>query len=83
MQFLSSQTPPLLAVFKDTYPFRDQPVKINEVSAVSEAQNFLELLEWLQNQGDPIAFNCVRHTPAAKPIAGCAGEIRALVNRAR
>jgi len=27
MQFLSSQTPPLLAVFKDTYPFRDQPVK--------------------------------------------------------
>ena len=59
MQFLNSQMPPLLApgtIFKDTYPFRDQPVKINDVSGASDVQNFLELLEWLQNQGDAIAF---------------------------
>ncbi len=58
-QFLNSQVPPLLApgtTFKDTYPFRDQPVKINDVSGASDVQNLLELLEWLQNQGDPIEF---------------------------
>jgi hypothetical protein len=59
MQLLNSQMPPLPAsgtILKNTYPFRNQPVKINDVSGASEAQNFLELLEWLQNQGDPIAF---------------------------
>jgi len=57
-QFLNSQVPPLLAprtTFKDTYPFRDQPVKINDVPGASDVQDLLELLEWLQNQVIPLS----------------------------
>jgi hypothetical protein len=56
---LSSQTPPLLppgTPFNDNYPFRDEPVKVNDKPGQSDVQNFLELLEWLQNPGDPLAF---------------------------
>jgi len=58
-EFLSSQTPPLLppgASFNDNYPFPGQPVQVNTVAGAIDIQNFLELLEWLQNQGDPITY---------------------------
>jgi pimeloyl-ACP methyl ester carboxylesterase len=39
----------------DNFPFRDQQVSVNPPGA-SDTQNFLELIEWLDNTGDPIAF---------------------------
>lgn len=69
LSFLSSLTPPLLppgAPFNDNYPFRDQPVTINAPGS-SDTQNFLELAEWMDNQGDPITF--APHL-ARSPLAG-------------
>jgi len=57
--FLSSQTPPLAApgaAFNDNYPFPGERVRVNDVPGAIDIQNFLELLEWLQNQGDPMAY---------------------------
>jgi hypothetical protein len=58
-ELLSSQVPPLIApaaAFDDNYPFPEQPVDVNNVPGAVDLQNFLELVEWLQNQGDPITF---------------------------
>jgi hypothetical protein len=55
---LTSQNPPLLppgTAFIDNFPFPDQPVSIN-VPGASQTQYYLELIEWLDNQGDPITF---------------------------
>jgi hypothetical protein len=55
---LTSQVPPLLppgTPFTDNFPFRDQPVSINGPGN-SETQYYLELIEWVDNSGDPIPF---------------------------
>jgi fermentation-respiration switch protein FrsA (DUF1100 family) len=55
---LTSQNPPLLppgTPFSDNFPFRDQPVSINGPGN-SDTQYYLELIEWLDNSGDPIPF---------------------------
>lgn len=70
--FLSSQVPPLIApgaAFNDNYPFPEQPVSVNTVSGTVDVQNFMELLEWLHNQGDPITFapHLARTTLAGVP----------------
>ncbi len=55
---LTSQNPPLLppgTPFIDNFPFRDQPVSIN-APGVSDTQYYMELIEWLDNPGDPIPF---------------------------
>jgi hypothetical protein len=55
---LTSQNPPLLppgTPFNDNFPFPDQPVSINGPGN-SQTQYYMELIEWLDNQGDPIPF---------------------------
>ena len=55
---LTSQNPSLLppgTPFTDNFPFRDQPVSINGPET-SDTQYYMELIEWLGNQGDPISF---------------------------
>jgi hypothetical protein len=55
---LTSQNPPLLppgTPFNDNFPFRDQPVSIN-VPGNSDTQYYMEIIEWLDNPGDPIPF---------------------------
>src|SRR5581483_8300713 len=55
---LTSQNPPLLPVgtpFVDNFPFRDQPVRLNDPGA-SETQYYMELIDWLGMPGDPISF---------------------------
>ncbi len=55
---LTTQIPPLLppgTPFSDNFPFRDQPVSINGPGN-SDTQYYLELIEWLDNSGDPIPF---------------------------
>ncbi len=57
-EILTSQVPPLLPAgtpFTDNFPFRDQPVSINGPGN-SDTQYYLELIEWLDNSGDPIPF---------------------------
>ncbi len=56
---LSGQTPPLLppgASFADDYPFPNQPALTDNVAGTVDIQNAEELWEWLDNQGDPIAY---------------------------
>jgi hypothetical protein len=72
---LTTQIPPLLpagTVFDDHFPFRDQPVSMNS-PINSQTQWDLELIEWLDNSGDPIPFapHLNRSTlpgVAAKPV---------------
>lgn len=55
---LTTQNPPLLppgTPFIDNFPFRDQGVSIN-VPGTSDTQYYMELIEWLDNSGDPITF---------------------------
>jgi hypothetical protein len=55
---LTSQNPPLLppgTPFVDNLPFRDQPVSLNAPGS-SDTQYYMELIEWLDNSGDPITF---------------------------
>lgn len=65
------QNPPILppgTPFVDNFPFRDQPVAINTPSD-SVTQYYMELTEWLDNQGDPITFapHLVRSTLPCVP----------------
>jgi hypothetical protein len=72
---LTSQNPPLLppgTPFADNFPYRDQPVSINGPGN-SETQYYMELIDWLNNPGDPITFapHLARSTlagVAAKPV---------------
>jgi hypothetical protein len=72
---LTSQIPPLLppgTPFSDNFPFRDQPVSIN-TPANSATQYYMELIEWLDNSGDPIPFAPHLHRAtlagvSAKPV---------------
>ena len=55
---LSSQKPPLLppgTPFADNFPFPGQPVSLNSPGN-SQTQYYMELIEWLDNSGDPIPF---------------------------
>lgn len=56
---LGSRRPSLLnagANFQDDYPLRNQPVRTVTMPGAIEIQNTLDLLEWLQAEGDPLFY---------------------------
>jgi uncharacterized protein (TIGR03437 family) len=71
--YLGTRVPPLLdstGDFEDNLPLRDQPVRINQTARVSDIQQLLEYLEWLQMRGDPLAYAPhIRSSPLAGATA--------------
>jgi hypothetical protein len=56
---LGSRTPSLLndgTAYNEDYVLRDQPVKTVAVNGALPIQSYFETIDWLSNQGDPIAF---------------------------
>jgi len=53
--------------FEDDLPLRNQPVKTITTTGAAEIQNAIEMMEWLQTEGDPASY--AAHLKLA-PLAG-------------